>query len=106
MPLCWVILKKTFQASPPPVESLLKADETIINPYYMGQLLEYGMKLKADKNAQIDSDFLVKEAEVFVYCSFEDGFISQEKNYSALYKSSKTFWPIRLLLHDLFLFLY
>ena len=52
-------------AEVPPAKSLLASDETIINPYYMKQLLEYGIKLGQQAQAgDIDPAHLVKEAEV------------------------------------------
>lgn len=52
-------------AEPPSVKQLLAHDETIINPYYMRQLLEYGIKLgKESKGTELNSEALVREAEV------------------------------------------
>ena len=52
-------------AEPPSVKQLLAHDETIINPYYMRQLLEYGIKLgKESKGAELNSEALLREAEV------------------------------------------
>jgi len=43
----------------------LARDETIINPYYMKQLLEYGIKLgRQAQSGDIDPEYLAKEAEV------------------------------------------
>lgn len=43
----------------------LAPDETIINPYYMRQLLTYGIKLgQQTQNGDMDPDDLLKEAEV------------------------------------------
>ncbi|KAF8558323.1 kinase-like protein [Imleria badia] len=51
----------------PPAKALLASDETIINPYYMKQLLEYGIKLGQQAQAgDIDPAHLVKEAERLV----------------------------------------
>jgi len=52
-------------AEVPPAKALLASDETIINPYYMKQLLEYGIKLGQQAQAgDIDPAHLAKEAEV------------------------------------------
>lgn len=52
-------------AEVPPAKALLASDETIINPYYMKQLLEYGIKLGQQAQAgDIDPAHLMKEAEV------------------------------------------
>ena len=52
-------------AEPPSVKQLLAHDETIINPYYMRQLLEYGMILgKEGKSTSLSSEALLREAEV------------------------------------------
>jgi hypothetical protein len=52
-------------AEVPPAKALLAGDETIINPYYMKQLLEYGIKLGQQAQAgDIDPAHLAKEAEV------------------------------------------
>ncbi|KAG9315652.1 kinase-like domain-containing protein [Chiua virens] len=51
----------------PQAKSLLASDETIINPYYMKQLLEYGIKLGQQAQAgSIDPAHLAKEAERLV----------------------------------------
>jgi len=51
----------------PPAKALLASDETIINPYYMKQLLEYGIKLGQQAQAgDIDPAHLMKEAERLV----------------------------------------
>ena len=41
-----------LSASAPPAKELLKENEAIINPYYMHQLLEYGIKL-ASKTVEL-----------------------------------------------------
>jgi hypothetical protein len=52
-------------AEVPPAKALLASDETIINPYYMKQLLEYGIKLGQQAQAgDIDPAHLAKEAQV------------------------------------------
>lgn len=40
------------------------ADETVINPYYMRQLLEYGIKLGQAQNTDMSPERLLREAEV------------------------------------------
>jgi hypothetical protein len=49
-----------------PAKDFLKDDETIINPYYMRQLLEYGVKLAKtiDPGDPNSSEKLLYEAEV------------------------------------------
>jgi len=43
----------------------LAEDETIINPYYMRQLLQYGIRLGQSQNsADMNSDDLLREATV------------------------------------------
>ncbi|KAG6903125.1 hypothetical protein C0995_004672 [Termitomyces sp. Mi166 len=42
------------------------ADETVINPYYMRQLLEYGIKLGQAKNTDMTPERLLREAERLV----------------------------------------
>ena len=52
-------------AEPPAAKPSLKHDETIINPYYMRQLLSYGIKLgQQTQHTDMDPDELLKEAEV------------------------------------------
>jgi hypothetical protein len=63
--LGYTIAKSLMTAEPPSVKQLLAHDETIINPYYMRQLLEYGIKLgKESKGTELNSEALVREAEV------------------------------------------
>ncbi|KAG5638162.1 hypothetical protein H0H81_001458 [Sphagnurus paluster] len=50
----------------PPVKDLLAADETVINPYYMRQLLQYGIKLGQAQNTDMSSEALLREAERLV----------------------------------------
>jgi serine/threonine-protein kinase TTK/MPS1 len=57
-----------------PVKPSLAQDETIINPYYMRQLLQYGIKLGATQGESMDQDALLKEAEVCCIV-FESGCI-------------------------------
>jgi hypothetical protein len=55
-------------AEVPPAKPRLAQDETIINPYYMKQLLEYGIKLgQQAQSGEIDQEYLAKEAEVRFY---------------------------------------
>ncbi|KAG6900175.1 hypothetical protein C0993_001887 [Termitomyces sp. T159_Od127] len=42
------------------------ADETVINPYYMRQLLEYGIKLGQAQNTDMSPERLLREAERLV----------------------------------------
>jgi hypothetical protein len=52
-------------AEPPAAKPALAQDETIINPYYMRQLLSYGIKLgQQPQHADMDPEELLKEAEV------------------------------------------
>lgn len=51
-------------AEPAPVKELLASDETVINPYYMRQLLEYGIKLGSSQSADMSPETLLREAEV------------------------------------------
>ena len=51
-------------APPPPVKDLLEPDETVINPFYMRQLLEYGIKLGVSQGGDMDPESLLREAEV------------------------------------------
>lgn len=54
-------------APPPPAKDLLEPDESIINPFYMRQLLEYGIKLGSSQTADMDPDSLLREAEVYSF---------------------------------------
>ena len=49
-------------AATPPAKDLLKENEAIIDPYYMHQLLEYGIKLASEGG--LDARSLLKDAEV------------------------------------------
>ena len=71
-------LEFTVTSSPiaevPPAKHQLAQDETIINPYYMKQLLEYGIKLgQQAQSGEIDQEYLAKEAEV----RFSHAFMTQ-----------------------------
>lgn len=58
-----------FEAELPSAKQMLAADETVINPYYMRQLLEYGIKLGQSQSSDISPEALLREAEVrFVFC--------------------------------------
>jgi serine/threonine-protein kinase TTK/MPS1 len=48
----------------PSARDLLAADETIINPYYMRQLLEYGIKLGLSGTAPSTEEELQRDSEV------------------------------------------
>ena len=52
-----------------PVKPSLAADETIINPYYMRQLLQYGIKLGESQSTAMDAESLLREAEVCIIIS-------------------------------------
>lgn len=59
------------EVEPPAAKPQLAQDETIINPYYMRQLLSYGIKLgQQQQNVDMDPDELLKEAEVGYFASF------------------------------------
>jgi CRISPR/Cas system-associated protein Csm6 len=58
--ICFVI----FEAEPPAVKDLLAPDETVINPYYMRQLLQYGIKLGEAQSSDMGPEALLREAEV------------------------------------------
>lgn len=47
----------------PPVKDLLEPDESVINPFYMRQLLEYGIRLGRSQS-DMDPESLLREAEV------------------------------------------
>jgi len=60
----WLAMK---EVEPPAAKPQLAHDETIINPYYMRQLLAYGIKLgQQQQNVDMDPDELLKEAERLV----------------------------------------
>ncbi|KAF8917110.1 kinase-like domain-containing protein [Mucidula mucida] len=58
----WVAM--TEPKSPSPSRPQLAPDETIINPHYMKQLIEYGIKLGQQKPAGVSNDWLEYDAEV------------------------------------------
>ncbi|KAF9454714.1 Pkinase-domain-containing protein [Macrolepiota fuliginosa MF-IS2] len=60
----WLSMKESELNAP--VKPQLAADETIINPYYMRQLLQYGIKLGAAQGENMNSEALLKEAERLV----------------------------------------
>ena len=49
------------------MKDLLESDESIINPFYMRQLLEYGIKLGLSQSGDIDPESLLREAEVYLF---------------------------------------
>jgi hypothetical protein len=51
-------------ADPPAVKELLGPDETVINPHYMRQLLQYGIRLGLSQSSDPDSEQLLRDAEV------------------------------------------
>ena len=52
-------------APEPPRQPELAEDETIINPYYMRQLLQYGIRLGQQQNsADMNPEDLLREATV------------------------------------------
>ncbi|PPQ65143.1 hypothetical protein CVT24_011038 [Panaeolus cyanescens] len=55
------------EPEPPVLKDLLKSDETVINPYYMRQLLEYGIKLgQSQQDMAKNPELLLVEAERLV----------------------------------------
>jgi serine/threonine-protein kinase TTK/MPS1 len=63
----FVLAKGPFSflaAEPPAVKDLLAPDETVINPYYMRQLLQYGIKLGEAQSADMSPEAMLREAEV------------------------------------------
>jgi serine/threonine-protein kinase TTK/MPS1 len=59
----WLVMK---EPDPPAVKELLAPDETIINPYYMRQLLQYGIKVGQSQSAEVDPEELLRDAERLV----------------------------------------
>jgi serine/threonine-protein kinase TTK/MPS1 len=55
-------------SSTPEIKDLLKEDETVINPYYMRQLLEYGISLGAN-NPKMSEEQLDVESRVCRFIS-------------------------------------
>ena len=51
----------------PAVKDLLEPDESIINPFYMRQLLEYGIKLGSSQSTDMNPESLLRDAEVFLF---------------------------------------
>lgn len=65
MRITWADISCLRVAEPPAAKPVLAQDETIINPYYMRQLLTYGIKLgQQTQNADMNPDELLKESEV------------------------------------------
>jgi len=62
-----------FLAEPPAVKELLAVDETVINPYYMRQLLQYGIKLGEEQSSDMGPEALLREAEVRVIVAVYPG---------------------------------
>jgi CRISPR/Cas system-associated protein Csm6 len=58
-------------AEVPPAKVALAPDETVINPYYMRQLLQYGIKLGEAQNSDMSPEALLREAEVRVNSFFQ-----------------------------------
>ncbi|GLB38489.1 putative protein kinase superfamily protein [Lyophyllum shimeji] len=61
----WLDMKEP-EPSKPAVKELLAPDETVINPYYMRQLLQYGIKLGESRSADMTPEALLREAERLV----------------------------------------
>lgn len=59
----WLAMK---EPEPPAVKELLAPDETVINPYYMRQLLQYGIKLGEAQSSDMSPEALLREAERLV----------------------------------------
>ncbi|KAJ7645401.1 other/TTK protein kinase [Mycena polygramma] len=59
----WLAMK---ESEPPTAKDLLTEKETIITPYYMAQLLNYGIRLGQAKDTDSSPDALLKEAERLV----------------------------------------
>ena len=57
------------------MKNLLATDETVINPYYMRQLLQYGIKLGESGTADMSSEALLREAEVGVLSILYHAFV-------------------------------
>lgn len=53
-------------AETPTAKDLLAENETIITPYYMSQLLKYGINLGQSQDTDASPEALLKEAEVRV----------------------------------------
>lgn len=49
------------------MKDLLAPDETVISPYYMRQLLQYGIKLGEAQNTDMSPEGLLREAEVGIF---------------------------------------
>lgn len=56
---------ESLSSEPQQKKPELAEDETIINPYYMRQLLQYGIRLGQSQNsADMNADDLLREATV------------------------------------------
>lgn len=59
------ILIESLAPPTPTMADLLGEDETVINPFYMKQLLEYGIRLGQDpKGKEATQEFLEEDAQV------------------------------------------
>lgn len=63
----WLAVK---EPEPPTMREMLAPDETVITPYYMRQLLQYGIKLGEGKDFDMSPENLLKEAEVSLFYVF------------------------------------
>ncbi|TRM61014.1 kinase-like domain-containing protein [Schizophyllum amplum] len=62
----WLVMgREPGPPTPPTIGDMLGEDETVINPHYMAQLLQHGMKLGA-VGEQMDEDVLLREASRLV----------------------------------------
>lgn len=74
---------------PPAIKDLLQSDETVINPYYMRQLLAYGIKL-GQSHSDMDQDSLLRESEVrHILASTHSSFTDAYNFYSVWWLNSK-----------------
>lgn len=62
--ICHSLINFSIIAENPTAKDLLTDKETIITPYYMAQLLQYGIGLGQAQNTDSSPDALLKEAEV------------------------------------------
>ncbi|KAJ4491323.1 kinase-like domain-containing protein [Lentinula edodes] len=61
----WLAMKEPPTPEPTPtIKDLLKPDEAVINPFYMGQLLRYGIQLGLAGQSLEDPQDMAKAAEV------------------------------------------
>jgi hypothetical protein len=79
-------------AEPPSVKQLLAHDETIINPYYMRQLLEYGIILgKEGKSTALSSEALLREAEVRPMLWIRESHVDVDELFLAFGRGTKIY---------------